>query len=1714
MVREAQLAISTKRRVPSRTFVSILLGAGVTVLLTCLAILVAWLVVLSHRASGTTTSRFVALLVMLFHSPLFLISIAVVLVMLSLLFWLAARPRAIAAYLRDVTAAQEPYHQRYTSLALAVPAQNTTTPGQGPQQNQGQPAPVLDLLQQDTSLLLTGEPGMGKTMALREYLYEAAHNRWGKIRGRERLPLYVPLQHYALYLKTRLQTDPETGQLLSPNVTFLDFLRESSLPGLSRLDPYLQRLSEKGRLLLLCDGLDEVDADFRPLIVDELGEEIRQSDNRLVLACRKAAYRAQEALVQLVQDGRLQWLELQPLDQEQVRSFVESAALNATHPWQYTVGQVMQGIVSSRLCALCANPMMLSCLVEIVDKVGIRQMRQLDTRGGLLRAFVTQTIEQQRVAWRQQAPSTQNIIDFLGRLAYTARYNGNLSVIQLSVEGEAADALQTWLDEHPAPYPCSTGTADQTLSFASDDVPLLLQFAQDADLLVLATDGVLSFGHELFAEYCIAEYFALTARQQGGQYVLREDILVDVGRWCVSIALWAGLVTDPLALAGRLQLSGRNGPSLLPALALSLVAAGVCDVVPSTKTANLTPLMLPEGMEEALTQVVQNQAAREHLVQLCMVCAQNGGEEIYSSLPLLLPIPGIADFIERLDNEVVPGLLCDYLVDIVNRQSYDAQVRSLLVVLGRFGDVVVDRVSALSQPGGGRSERLRFAAIQILGRVGTQQAIEKVLPFLGSNEQSIARASVSALIRPGPQLVLPFILPLLENSSPTPAEEAAQLAVLDVLTRFLQEPKAERQLTLSQYQHVLSMLLALLGSDYAGVPALQENARTLLVWQGRQTTNRGAKALDLLVHTLSTPDDVQGNNAVQVLLAIGPPVTDRLLAYLNGQPPDAVRVRIIEVLKGSRDQQALPALLQLVADPSPTVQQQVAITLAAFAPASISGLIELVRTNPDEMVADRAAQVLISIGKEVVEPVASSLYPIVPERTRLLVEVLEEVPDTRAIPELVSLLQEPQAELLLAVTTIRALGQIPDQQVVPPLLGMLEQPLAQLYEEAITSLGHLGEVALPDLLTALDVWQEPKLQERTRRALLCMVPFPGEALMAALAVSGDALAEQIVRVFSEQGPEAAQTLVNSLLDTDTRVNAYVHQALDAMPGSIVVPALLEVLDRPAWQPVVSTMLLKFPEAVSPLVSLLSDPLRDTAAASILPQFGMDVLDPLLSSLTEHNPEAQDYAGRVIVELVRQRPEEIERVVQLFGNTLSEQAQEVLLEALTGQLADVSQPALLTALKDAHLVDGVSEALVRLESEDERTGDVLEQLLQALREPERQWGAERALVKIGAPAVQSVGSLITDSTPSVAMIAQGILIRIGTPAFPFIWAAASDTSNTGRRQAALSIMNQMPIPVMLDGLLWNLMSDQPQEVALAVSLLLERIHSESKLAFAAQEMIPSLLAYVQQQGHEPTLLRVLALLLLIGGQNVIEHLRQALYNQSVYNEQMIQAFLLLGRGAAKTLEDMLRDPNATQELRAAAVAVLGMIEPVQNVTEYVRNIGGYGYGAVARPEMLNDRDQLNVALRALGGLLAGGHWDVSTLLDLRARNTEGYNDLVTALLGWRYGMYIQKLLNDLHNEREAHQMDVRNLQIEINMEQQENMRLQEDLEHVSEEHDQRVEELDHAKRQHQELRSRLEYREQQRQELERAYNHLKRENELLRQEVGMLRRENDRLKQEV
>ncbi len=469
-------------------------------------------------------------------------------------------------------------------------------------------------------------------------------------------------------------------------------------------------------------------------------------------------------------------------------------------------------------------------------------------------------------------------------------------------------------------------------------------------------------------------------------------------------------------------------------------------------------------------------------------------------------------------------------------------------------------------------------------------------------------------------------------------------------------------------------------------------------------------------------------------------------------------------------------------------------------------------------------------------------------------------------------------------------------------------------------------------------------------------------------------------------------------------------------------------------------------------------------------------------------------------------------MRLFGLPLPLRAHEVLLEVLTNELAEVSIPALLAGLEDAHLIDDISEALTRLAHKRDWQRDVLSGLLASLRIGERRRGAEAALIKIGALAVPGVGELITDQDQAVVQAAQHILRDIGVPALSLIWAAHGDISNRPRRDAAMAIFHSMSTDVIKTALIDLLTSDRPEDVAMAQALLLERIHDEVKLPVANQEMIPALLEYVQIHERERTSLRVIALLILLGGETVVKHFVNVLYEYPEHHEQLAYAFLFLGEEGYRALESILHDSQAPGRLRGEAISVLGLLGPNNDVYGYAQSLSNYGNN---RAGVLN-AEQLGVALRALGSLLASGDWDVPGLQNMRRLSEEGsaQSELYSVLLGWRYTPELERLKVELQNEREARKSEIMTLTARIVEERTYIHELEAQLEQVRHEHGIRGDELFQATQEREAIRQNFEQSVHEKESLQQNFMQVSRERDVFRTNLDQALQEKQALQAEV
>ncbi len=1620
------------------------------------------------------------------------------------------RPLALSRYAREVARATERYRAVYTPLSdwLTLYTSTTTCYQHSPDPTipeRAQELSLLDLVRPGNQFLvdpqehlaLLGAMGAGKTTILYFFQFMALLHRRSVIFGRQKIPIYIPLSNYTLFLRTHAGWYAREAALQPGIARLLDFLGASDMPGIHHVRPYLRKLADQGRLLLLYDGLHEIEEAYLPDVIAEVVELMSQSRSRVIVACRQEDYLRQPQLAQAVEANLVARAVIEPLAEEQARSLVERyiESENSGKKWRHTAGQIMDMIANTRLRVTCSTPLLMLALLSVIDSIGIERGKRLDTRGRLMRAYTAHLIAQaqKRPAWHKRAPLEKDVLLFLGEIATAARWSNTPLAIQLhehehllriglpSLE-EHAGALQGWLGEHIDDMFLSDNLHN---AYSRAEISRLLAFALDAALLEISPRGILSFRHEMLAAYVVAEYFVTLQASYDtplqptlfagllAQAMKRADTTDAYARWSLPLALWVGLLDDPLVQAQRFVEYGQKHPAAtLDTLALGLLCMGVASAPPYV--AHDLVVTMPPGFEEILREALQDGSQRVALARAITRHAEEDAQEIYQTLFLLLMLPDIDELIILLDMEVAPFLLFNRLREIVDDSAYDAQVKRLARVIGYLGSVAVPQAAVLSRADVGGSPRLRSAAINILGGTGEQSAVEALNACLYDQDPMIVGRAINAMIRLGPEMTLPSLVEELENRTSTSATSQIHTAALRILDHFLQETNLDRELTDEQRQQVMSVLSSILQGGYA--PEVQQKASEMLVQQGRaaEESAGGEMAVDVFIANLAANDEQIASGAARALREIGTAATPALLKELRESPPPGITARIVQTLGRVRDQRALPALLRLLADPSPAVQHQVSKALQLFAPESISGLIYQVLQGEDDQVATSAEQILVEIGKAAVEPVIEALIPVTPGRTSMLVHMLARVHDMEAVPTLIALLETEapeQVDQRLALALIDALGQFEDEQVVAPLIDMLASANPLFYEGAVNALSNLGDVASGSLLDALDVEYESAITARIERALLGMTPFPGERLLAVYEWGSDAQAQHITNVFIASGQEAAQLLVSRLVDPNRRLQGYVREAVGRMPGQLIVPALLEVIDHPdpQWQGVVKEYLLQnSQEAIPPLVSLLDDPARGGAAQSLLLAFGLAILPALISGLDFLSSMAHERSRSLVVELARQSPQGLARVAQLLAHTPPppQRARETLIALLARELADISVPVLLDGLEDAHLVGDVSETLIDIVKQDNARSELaLDALLDALRVPTRRHGAEITLVEIGARAVHGVGMLVTDDDPSVAQSAQNILCEMGTPAFSFIWAAHSDVNHPARREAARAIFRRMPTVVIKDELALLLSSDYLDDIAMALTLLLERIHDEDVQDEREPEMIPVLLEYAQLHSDQRASLRILALLLLLGGHTATDSLEHVLYDFPNHSRIFLYAFLLLGEFAEETLLEMLHDPDAPPLLRAETSGILGMIAPRMDIREYAKMLVEYGLWAGQSQGYTGvlQVDQLNIALRALGGLLAGGHWNAVELQQLRMQSKESSpeRELYDILLGWRYSPHIDSLEREIERERQEHKKHVSIFSAEILALRTANHDLEEELQGLHHEHGKRGKELEEA-----------------------------------------------------
>jgi HEAT repeat protein len=506
------------------------------------------------------------------------------------LFQLAGYLRRLRHFLASTLHTQAPL-LRLGFIALGLPFAPDGQPSVGGE------LPLATLLAQAPGVLLLGDAGVGKTVALRQYALMLSRRRHvlAIAMGHAPLPVLVSLPAYAA-----APAEPD-----QPRLRFL--AAQIRAFGHRRLASRLLVALPRWHVTLLCDGLDEVPAAQREPIAAELAQltTAPYARVRVVTACGLDTYLREPAsfgsltpLARVVATGLLE---------TQLSQVLRQAARVYRAPGKST-RDVVASASTSGLGAQIGHPATLTAFLQ-VHAAG---MVVAPGRTRLLHAYADLLCK--RASGPDRGGARLKLI--LGRLASALRRTEG-TYLPVNVDESAGDAVRQLLLTTDPLMPCARQVAPP-FEVAAVDLTREMSAATRATILEWHADG-LGLG---FAQGALASVFAAIwlDHMDDPQRPLSAELLETT--WREPVLLWSGLTAQPEQLVTRLLDLGDNveEPPRLSRSSRARITVGQA----ATRRTHATALALAVALEglvpplAARADTVPPGQRSEEAVELCL----------------------------------------------------------------------------------------------------------------------------------------------------------------------------------------------------------------------------------------------------------------------------------------------------------------------------------------------------------------------------------------------------------------------------------------------------------------------------------------------------------------------------------------------------------------------------------------------------------------------------------------------------------------------------------------------------------------------------------------------------------------------------------------------------------------------------------------------------------------------------------------------------------------------------------------------------------------------------------------------------------------------------------------------------------------------------------------------------------------------------------------
>ncbi|MBD2415645.1 hypothetical protein FACHB389_32810 [Nostoc calcicola FACHB-389] len=351
-------------------------------------------------------------------------------------------------------------------------------------------------------LMVKGSPGSGKTMLLKHIALCYADGRWSTIFNKfQCIPILLELH-----------------RLSSSEKTIQEHLEDAfDRDGFKNAKHFVSESLDKGRLLLLFDGLDEVNSDSRERVVNQIKNLLdKYLKCPVLITCRTAVYRGE------FDEPVEKTLEVAEFNDQQIRDFLV--------PWQSDMpeGKSVEQLIQTlhdrpRIMDMARNPLMLTIIAYLYADTPVVLPR---SRAEFYRVATDILLEQWHKERNQFEARVKKLI--LQNLALFFQDNANQqgqdrrSVDWITVESEVRRILP-----------------DLNLQPEIDTKPILKEIVERSGLL-LAIDGGDRYQ---FAHLTLQEFFAASQLRDNADGLISR-FKADPDAWRETLKLWCGLASD------------------------------------------------------------------------------------------------------------------------------------------------------------------------------------------------------------------------------------------------------------------------------------------------------------------------------------------------------------------------------------------------------------------------------------------------------------------------------------------------------------------------------------------------------------------------------------------------------------------------------------------------------------------------------------------------------------------------------------------------------------------------------------------------------------------------------------------------------------------------------------------------------------------------------------------------------------------------------------------------------------------------------------------------------------------------------------------------------------------------------------------------------------------------------------------------------------------